>query len=262
MEILEYLKHLHDECIAQAEHIRFDKRHPRHVHLIGLYGTLVELCGCLLALVEQKLRTGVPPIFRAIFEAYVEFKNLHAVPEYGYYMESSSAQACIKLLEEAKKGLNPCLADMNKLLDLDAAIAQYQTTLDTLKAKGFAPLSIFARFQRAGLTNEYRSLYNLLSTNAHSNINALVDRHIDLEGSDFTVVYYKDEPLERYVLYLDSTAGVLSDASQRMHEFFCTGQVAVFQQLNDELTQIRGAHPVRPSLPFNLDPSHGIEPVN
>ena len=130
MEILEYLKRLHDECIAQAEHIRFDKSHPRHVHLIGLYGTLVELCGCLLALVEQKLRTGVPPIFRTLFEAYVEFKNLHAAPEYGYYMESSSAQACIKLLEEAKNGLNPCLADMDKLLDLDAAIAQYQTTLD------------------------------------------------------------------------------------------------------------------------------------
>jgi hypothetical protein len=177
-------------------------------------------------------------------------------------MESSSAQACIKLLEEAKKGINPYLAGMDKLLDIDAAIAQYQTALDALKAQGFSPLSIFARFKRAGQENEYRALYSLLSTNAHSNINALVDRHIDIEGSNFTVVYYKDEPLERYVLSLDSAAAVLSDASERMHEFFRTGRLPIFQRLSSELTQIRDRYPVRPSLPFNLDPSSGVEPVN
>ena len=118
-------------------------------------------------------------------------------------MESSSAQACIKLLEEAKKGINPYLSDMGKLLDIDAAMAQYQTALDALKAQAFVPLSIFARFKRAGQENEYRSLYSLLSTDAHSNISALVDRHIEIDGEDFTVVYYKDEPLESYVLYFD-----------------------------------------------------------
>src|SRR5262249_15157864 len=144
----------------------------------------------------------------------------------------------------------------------DAVIAQYQAALDALKAKGFVPLSIFARFKRAGQEHEYRSLYSLLSTNAHSNISALVDRHIEMDSDDFTVVYYKDEPLERYVLYLDSTAGVLSDASKCIHEFFHTGKLTVFQQLSSELTQIRSGYPVPPNLPFNPAPPNSVGLVN
>jgi hypothetical protein len=64
---------------------------------------------------------------------------------------------------------------------------------------------------------------------------------------------YKDEPLERYVLYLDSVAGILSDSSERIHEFFDTGRLTVFQQLSGELAQTRGRYPAPPNIAFEGD---------
>ena len=89
MEIFEFLKTVHDESIRLSENIKFDKTHPRHLHLVGLYGTLIELSGSIVTLIASKKRTGVPPLFRSMLEAYVEFKNLHEKAEYGYCMQAS-----------------------------------------------------------------------------------------------------------------------------------------------------------------------------
>jgi hypothetical protein len=83
MEIFEFLKTVRDESIRFSENIKFDKTHPRHLHLIALYGTLIELSGSIITLIESKKRTGVPPLFRSMLEAYVELKNLHEKAQYG-----------------------------------------------------------------------------------------------------------------------------------------------------------------------------------
>ena len=108
--------------------------------------------------------------------------------------------------------------------------------------KGYKSLNIFQRFQRAGMVDEYRSLYNFLSNDAHSNIRALVNRHLEIHENDFTVVYYKDEPLEDYLLTLDSTAGLLVDASLKIHQFFETGAHSEIEKLSKELNEIRSKY--------------------
>ena len=112
MKIFEFLKRLHNECISHSQHIVFDKKHPRHLHLVGQYGTLIELTGSLITLIERKHRTGVPPIFRAVLEAYVELKNLHENAEYGYCMDASYNEQWLKVLREAKNQPNPYLKDI------------------------------------------------------------------------------------------------------------------------------------------------------
>jgi hypothetical protein len=35
MQILDFVKRLHDECIRLSERIVFDKKHPRHLNLVA-----------------------------------------------------------------------------------------------------------------------------------------------------------------------------------------------------------------------------------
>lgn len=239
MEIFDFVKELHDECIKLTEHIVFDKKHPRHLHLIGLYGTLIELTGSLVILIEKKCKAGVPPLFRSILDAYVELKNLHEKAEYGYYMEASYHEQWVKVLREAKLKPNPYLKDISQMDSLDEQIQEHEQNIARLKCNGYAPLSIFQRFEKAGMEDEYRSLYNFLSNDTHSNIRALVNRHIEMQDQDFAVVYYKDEPLENFLTYIDSVAGLLTDASLKIHTFFETGKVAIVENLSFKLKEMR-----------------------
>jgi len=242
MDIFEYLKRLHDECIKHSERIVFDKKHPRLLHLVGLYGSLIELTGSLITLIDRKHRTGIPPIFRSVLEAYVEFKNLHNDAKYGYYMDASYHEQWLKVLKEAKNKPNPFLQAISEFDNLDEQIKEHEAELEDLNNKGYKSLSIFNRFERAGMVDEYRSLYNFLSNDAHSNIRALVNRHLEIHENDFTVVYYKDEPLEDYLPTLDLTAGLLVDASLKIHQFFETGAYSEIEKSSKELNEIRNKY--------------------
>jgi hypothetical protein len=177
-----------------------------------------------------------------MLEAYVELKNLHEKAQYGYYMQASYLDQWLKVLKEAKDNPNPYLKDISRLSNLDAEITKNEAELTSLKNKGYSPLKVFERFQKAGMVPEYRSLYNFLSNDAHSNIRALVDRHLEIKGNDFQVVFYKDEPLEGFLTYIDSTTSMLLDASKKIHEFFQTGFSSQIQALDDKLTEIRSRY--------------------
>jgi Family of unknown function (DUF5677) len=239
MEIFEFLKRLHNECIRLSDKIRFHKKQPRQLYLVALYGTLVEFTGCLIGLIEGEHGTAVPSIFRSMLEAHVDLTNLHGNADYAYFMEASFNEQRTRLLEEAKKNSNPYLKRISQSQNLDEEIKNNKTDLRNLKAKGFAPLKIFDRFKKAGMVQEYLSIYNSLSNDAHSNIGSLVNRHIEIHDNDFSVVYYKHRGLEDYLTYLDSAAGLLINASVRIHTFFKTDNLKDIEQLNAELERIR-----------------------
>lgn len=239
MKLFEFVKRLHDECIRLSEHFVFAKERPRHRHLVCLYGTLVEMAGSLVTLIDKKHRTGVPPVCRAFLEAYVDLKNLYENADYVYHMDARNYEQSIKMLKEAKKNPNPYLKSISEMENRDEVIQKLEQNLADLKKKGFNPLNVFQRFERANMEDAYHSLYNILSSYAHNNISALVDRHLEINKDDFTVVYYKDEPLEGFLTYLDSMAGLLIDASMKIHDFFKTGSIAEIEKLNQELNGIR-----------------------
>jgi hypothetical protein len=239
MELFNFLKKLHDECIDLSRSIKFDKQHPRHLHLIGLYGSIIELSGCLITLIEKKMWTGVPTIFRSILEAFVDLRNLQATAEYGYYMQASYHSQWLKLIKEAKKGNNPFLSKVAQSRKLDSEISGHEKELSALKAKGYKPLFVIDRFKKAGLINEYKSIYNSLSNDAHSNISALIDRHYEIEGDNFRVVYYKDKPIEDTVTYIDSTAGVLVNSTGLVHEYFRTDSIGKVKDIEKSFHIVR-----------------------
>lgn len=242
METLELLKVLHERLLRLAATLRFNKRNLLDMHRVALYGTLLELTGCMIQLVEHDGRTGVPSLFRAFLEAAVELRNLARDSAYIEYINASHVDQWLKVLKEAKKGKNPYLASIAALSDLDAQIADQEKQLKEFESKGIRPLNVFERFDRADMVEEYRSLYNFLSCDSHSNTRALISRHIELGSHDFEVVYYKDEPVESFLATLDSTAGLLIEASQSVHEAFKSESIGEVQKLREELTTVRARY--------------------
>jgi len=237
MKLFYFIKHLHDQLLAWSTDITFDKRNQHDFARIALYSTLIEFTGAIICLIDNRARVAVPSTFRSLLEAAVELRNLNKNPSYVEHMYASHTDEWLKVLKEAKKG-NPYLASL-KELNLDEIIANDERTLSELRKKGKQPLKIFKRFERAGMVEEYHSMYNFLSCDAHSNIRAHVTRHFEESGGDFNLVLYKDEPVESFVATLDSVAGLLVHASIATHKAFASKRVSEVESLLSQLETIR-----------------------
>jgi hypothetical protein len=219
MDIIQYLKYLHDECLKLLPRIKFDKHHALDVTLLSLYSSLIELVGCILILMDNRGLLGVPSVFRTLLETYVEFHNLVRDPKYGYYIDANDAKEWLRVLKTARNTKNPYLSSFAGLPDLPEIITKFEKDLRSLKTRGFEPLSIGARFQRADMLDEYDSVYNFLCTEAHSNKRALINRHMEIDNDDYELVVYKNGLDDRYIkYYLDSAADLLVSASVSIHE--------------------------------------------
>lgn len=240
---LDLLKKLHDDLIGFAAKLSFDKNHPWHRNLVALYGSLIELSGSLLILLNEGGKIGVPSIFRTFLETYVEFCNLLKDRTYGNYMEAQYSFQWLELLKEAAKAANPYLESISKMPELSQNIDRIEKKLVDLKSKGYKPLRVRERFEKAGMRNEYYSMYNLLSTDTHGNIRALIKRHIEIKGADFDIVFYKNEPIEEFLTYIDSTCGMLVHSAIGMHELLGSEVLSEVKALQKSLESWRQGSP-------------------
>jgi hypothetical protein len=126
--------------------------------------------------------------------------------------------------------------------ELESQIRKETAELEVLRARGRGPLTVFERFRLANMEEEYRSLYNFLSCDAHSNIRALISRHIRFTEDDFEIAYYKDEPIESFISILDSTAALLLQASEQMHRSYASGKEPEVHAMLKELEAQRAAY--------------------
>jgi hypothetical protein len=242
MHILEYLKRLHDDCLRLLPRIKFDKHHALDFALLSLYGSLIELVGCIVILMDNRGRLGIPSVFRTFLETYVEFHNLVRDPKYGYYIDANYAKEWLRVLKAARDTKNPYLSRFTALPNLSEIIAKTEDELRNLKARGFEPLSIRARFERADMLEEYESFYNFLCTEAHSNKRALINRHAEIDAGDYELVVYKNGPDDEYLEYLDSAAGLLVSATVGIHEKFKTGAIEEIGSFRKTLDAVRATY--------------------
>ena len=235
--MVQFLRELHHGALDHAKSFKFGKTHALHFALVSLYGSLIELAGCMLTLLENRGKIGIPSIFRTFLETYVEFHNLVREPSYGYYMDANDLKESIKRLKTAKGG-NPYLAGIASMLDLSDHIVKMELQLKDLASKGFKPMPIYERFKRADMVEEYQSLYSSLCSNVHSNKEALVDRHVELGNNDFELVLYKNPPDERFLYCLGPTAELLISATIDIHEHFQSEAVDEVRLLKIKLADV------------------------
>lgn len=239
-KVIAFLKKAHDDFQPLSEQILIDKSHALHRTVIALYGSIVELTGCCIILIDRRLITGVPVLLRATLEAYVDLVNLVRNPRYGYFLEFAYLKEWLKILNEAKAGKNEYLEDISKAPSLDATLKEWHDKKQKLASAGYKAPSIESKFAWAGLEKEYRSIYNSLCVDAHNNLRALIDRHIEREPSDFSMVFYKAYAPEDSAVYVGTNAELLVRATQLVHDFFKSPAQDNLRSYREELDRLRG----------------------
>ena len=239
MNSLECLKRIHDESAELSTQLTFNKNNNRERNLVCLYGSLLELTGGLVKVIETKMGTTIPCVFRPLLEGYVDFRNLHADAAYIDNMHLAYHLGWLKVLEEARKGSNPFLESIAGNADVEERIASEKQAADELRAKGTKYLSILDRMKLAGMEDDYRSRYNFLCADTHNDVRALIGRHVQRTGDDFEIVFYKDVNEQKVAPYVISASEFLLDATDKIHDHFKSGQDEKIKALGIELIVAR-----------------------
>ncbi len=228
-------------CTELARALQFDKTHKWHVNLVSLYGSMLELANSICVLVEGDSPIGIPILLRSMLEAFVDFSNLKETRTYGYHMDAAHVKEWIRILEEAKRGDNPYLAEISKLPNLDNILSDYKKQLEELENKGYTPLSHFQKFDKSNQTKEYRSFYNFLCCDAHNNIRSLISRHADIaeDHSDYQLQFFPPIDLDSIVHYIDSCLGILIASTEMIHKALGSPMTSEVEQLATQLSEIR-----------------------
>jgi len=226
---VDQLGEAHDFSVEAIRELVFDKKHPWHRNLVILYGTLIEQAGAMVIAEKNNAGIAINGLFRSFLECYVELHNLAADKRYGNFMEAASTHEWNRVLISAREG-NPFLTAIGEMPDLDEKISENQQELKEYRQRKVQPLKVFERFKKADMEDEYRSIYNFLSTDAHGNLRALTDRHIEvIDNKDFNVVVYKNYSGE-FDHYYHNVTRLLLIAGLKIAETLETGMCNEFKE--------------------------------
>ncbi|HUU84137.1 MAG TPA: DUF5677 domain-containing protein [Phycisphaerae bacterium] len=239
----EFMRRLHTVALDLLTQVRFDKKHRWHLHLVCLYGTMLELLGSACVLIREDIPVGVPILLRTAIEAYLDFVNLVKDRKYGYYMRAAELREWTKILREAQTGENPFLARIARVPKLKDVLTQCDADLEKLKNDGFTPLGQKDKFDKAEAKPVYRSVYNFLCCHSHNNMRALVSRHIDIseDQTDFDVQVYAPVSFDALLPYIDTFCGITMISTEAIHRVLRSHAHARVEGLRQELTERRMA---------------------
>lgn len=225
--MLTKFKEIYDLALYKLKEVTFDKDHAWHRALVALYCSIVEYSETTIFLIDNNRIVGVPHIIRSLLEAHVDLLNLASDQKYGYFMEANYKYEWLKLLKEAQKRKNPTLVDLylNPSIDIDKEVKKVESMLQEYKDNGARPLNQFQKFEKAGLEGSYRSIYNLLCSESHNNLRALIHRHISIneKTNRFEVVIFENWTLSSYESYIMHGLTLLSDSSYIFHSALESG---------------------------------------
>lgn len=242
MDAFGNLEHFQRQLLLLAATVRFNKHNSVDVYRMALYGSLLEFADAMCILYRAKRYTALDSIFRSFLEGAVDLRNLLRDASYVENMNVAHAKQWLKVLREAKGGHNPSLSGIAGAPDLDAKISEHEAEIQRLGTQGYRALNVCERFDRAGMLEEYGSLYNFLSCDAHSNIRALVSRHMHQSEDGYDIQYYKAEPAESFIPMADSSAGLLLQASRDLHEVYKSQKISEVDSMLQALEQARAAY--------------------
>jgi hypothetical protein len=213
------------KVLDNFEHLKFDKAHPWHRTLITLYCSIVEYSDTILNLYKQKKSIGLPLITRGLVEAYVDLKNLSENKGYGYNLEVSYLTEWLRVAKDAGTLENPFLKALGEAKEFGVQVTEWESELVNMKENGGTKLSQFHKFEMAGMTHEYRSIYNFLCAHSHNNKRSLFERFMvsNEDQTDFKLEMFREPESGENQEYLAIGEEYLRLSSQIIHGVLETG---------------------------------------
>ncbi len=188
-ELTTFLK-LSLECAERAcsNGLRFDFYEPRERYAVVLLWAVLEYARDVVVLIQAARYGAIAIVVRSALDAYADIANLGDHPDYWEHLAAADASSWKQLLERASRGGNPMLKGLSEDDLLPVGRRNNAQELKALQAKGVEKLNIDERFERAQLTNEYESMYSMLSSEVHNNVSGLQSRYVDWDGESAWLV--------------------------------------------------------------------------
>lgn len=229
-----------DMLLDCAKSLTFDGTHRLHVSTVSLYGSILELSSSLIPLLESEHYSSIPVILRSILEAYVDLENLCKDPTYGYSLEIKSLIENIKFLKEARNEKNVYLGIIAEAPDFEERLSKLETEKSRLIGFGYKDLNKFERFSKAGLENEYKTVYNWLCCASHNDYRILSERHLEAHEQGIKINYFKEADYQELETFIGVASELLLRASIAIHTLLGSDQKAELALLRKELDELRG----------------------
>lgn len=237
---LEYLQRLIPELITRSTKIKFAANDRFDLCSVMLYASIVELSNGACRLISVGEPTGVATLVRMALEALVDLTNLSNDKNYVNYLD-------LRLLEEwsltytlAENG-NPFLAGIAQMPDFQEAKNANVANMKALREAGYRRLNAKERFKRAKMSDVYDGMYRWLSSDSHSSMRALTQRHLEIKDENTAELHILREPNPNDNLKeVDALCGFLISASELIHLKFGSG-VEVVADLKEERTAVQAA---------------------
>jgi hypothetical protein len=229
-----------DELIQLAATFTFDGTHPLHVNAVSLYGSIIELSSSLIPLLNSEHFSAIPVLLRSILEAYVDLENLCRDPKYGYSLEIKYLIENLKFLKEARNEKNAYLNIIAQAPDCEERISKMEAEINRLIQLGYKDLNRFERFSKAGMKNEYRTIYNWLCCASHNDYRALRDRHFEVGEQGSTIHFFKEADIQDLEVFFGIASELLLRASIAIHTLLSSAKSAELARLRADLDVLRG----------------------
>ncbi|MCW1410185.1 DUF5677 domain-containing protein [Rhizobium sp. 1AS11] len=221
--MLEFLDELVKATIKLLPSVKFDKSHPVHRLLMALYSTIIEDADSAVTLLGMDRWAGVEHLLRSALEAHVDLINLASDPQYLDLMMIAYHKQWIRLTEAGAKGDNQFLTFFKDNPEVEEQLAYHKEELAKLGTKGPA-LNIFERFEKAGMSDIYRSIYHSLCNDTHNNVQALTDRHFRVSKAEglINLVIFEDPEQHSLKASLDCFIATVNGSNKIIHHYFNT----------------------------------------
>ncbi len=239
-EILNFFDKEIDEILSLAAELKFDSGHVLLQHVIGLYGSIIEMSRSIKVLYVNGHFTPIPVVLRTMLEAFVDLTNLCKDPKYGYSLTINSKKELLKFLNAAQDNQNVYTIMSDKNPNLDKDIADFKGQIEELKADGIKGINIKDKFKKADMLDEYLMIYNRLCACTHNDIQALRARHLVLDKNSFSIEFFKKEDTQSMYESFGIASELLLRATYEIHCLLKSGKEKELQSLRDDLNEIRG----------------------
>jgi len=239
-EILVFFEKEIEEVLSLASKLKFDSSHVLHQHVVGLYGSIIELSSSIKVLYKSGHFSAIPVILRTILEAFVDLRNLCQDHKYGYSLTMNTSKESLKFLKAAKDDMNVYAEMIASDPDIDNHITKFYEEIKILKDKGIKEIRIKEKFEQASMASEYQTIYHMLCAATHNDIRALRARHLVISDGSFTFEIFKNEDKEAMCDFLGIASELLLRATYEIHGLLNSGKDNELQSLRKELNNIRG----------------------
>jgi hypothetical protein len=199
---------------------------------------LIELFGNFILLAERLQGAGASAIFRSFLEAYVEFANLTSNENYYRHIYARFHEDRLKLLKSAERG-NPYLEKISSWPEFAGSLRSHNENFIELTNAGFRVLSVRERFERAGMLNEFESIYRMESSGAHSDLAALMKQNLEVENQRISYILYREWKPEEFDTHLVTMCDLLLKASRSFHSRMQSDRLQKIDGLDAEWAKLK-----------------------